>query len=132
MSQVPDFQSSERSTWFLLLKRLSDTLGQKFERILFKCCPLSPLPRFRHHDDDDNLIPSECPGAKLHNASLLVEWEVGHVYRTGRLQIIVIIMIVISFLMRMIEVINNMRVIVKLVVGHVYRTKRLRQTLTFS
>ena len=85
-----------------------------------------------HHDRHDNLVPSECPGAKLHNAGLLVEREVGHIYRTGRLQIIVIIMIVISFLMRMIEVINNMRVIVKLVVGHVYRTKRLRQTLTFS
>ena len=46
-------------------------------------------------DDDDNLIPSECPGAKLHNASLLVEGEVCHVYCTGRLQILVSIMIMI-------------------------------------
>ena len=39
-----------------------------------------------HHDRHDNLVPSECPGAKLHNAGLLVEREVGHIYRTGRLQ----------------------------------------------
>ena len=45
-----------------------------------------------HHDRHDNLVPSECPGAKLHNAGLLVEREVGHIYRTGRLQKIVLIM----------------------------------------
>ena len=46
-----------------------------------------------HHDRHDNLVPSECPGAKLHNAGLLVEREVGHIYRTGRLQKIVLIML---------------------------------------
>ena len=46
-----------------------------------------------HHDRHDNLVPSECPGAKLHNAGLLVEREVGHIYRTGRLQKIVFIIV---------------------------------------
>ena len=46
-----------------------------------------------HHDRHDNLVPSECPGAKLHNAGLLVEREVGHIYRTGRLQKIVFIIL---------------------------------------
>ena len=46
-----------------------------------------------HHDRHDNLVPSECPGAKLHNAGLLVEREVGHIYRTGRLQEIVLIIL---------------------------------------
>ena len=109
-----------------------------------------------HHD----LVPSECPGAKLHDASLLVEWEVGHVYRTGRLQIIVVIisaiviimkmivtimkivviimnmivifMKIIVAIMKMIVIIMNMRILVKLEVCHVYRTTRLRQTLIFS
>ena len=42
------------------------------------------------HDRRENLVPCECPGSKLHDASLLVKGEVGHVYRTGRLKSTVI------------------------------------------
>ena len=42
------------------------------------------------HHQRENLVPCECPGSKLHDASLLVKGEVGHVYRTGRLKSTVI------------------------------------------
>ena len=37
-------------------------------------------------EGEGDLVPRERPRAELHDAGLLVEREVGHVYRTGRLK----------------------------------------------
>ena len=100
----------------LVVEKTQWNLGSKVSGDIFKCWPLpkiaqilaslssssSQLHRYHqthqhhhhqnhhhhhHHYHHQNLIPSECPGAKLHNASLLVKREVRHVDCTGRLKI---------------------------------------------
>ena len=95
----------------LVVEKTQWNLGSKVSGDIFKCWPLpkiaqilaslssssSQLHRYHHthqhhhhqnhHHHHQNLIPSECPGAKLHNASLLVKREVRHVDCTGRLKI---------------------------------------------
>ena len=80
----------------VLLHTDTEEVVSQCMRLPIFCCHHDPHDHHDlhdHHDRHDNLVPSECPGAKLHNAGLLVEREVGHIYRTGRLQEIVLIIL---------------------------------------